>query len=151
MYDTHSEVKMSFQPSAEFSHVPCRVLMNKAPPVANADEKLIDVTRRLLGVDYKVVVIYDDGEAIGLVTIKDIVKWLIETKDNHDIIMGDLVSIPLITVNIDSSLRDALSIMNKYKINHIVIEENKTLKGLLTNSSIQEFCEKYPHYLRQYS
>jgi CBS domain-containing protein len=125
--------------------------MNKAPPVANANEKLLDVTKRLLGIDYNAVVVYDDGEAIGLVTIKDIVKWLVEIKDNANLVIGDLISVPLITLSGDTRLQDAVSTMNKYKINYVVIEENNTIKGLVTGSLIHEFCENYPHYLRQYT
>jgi len=40
--------------------------------------------------------------------------------------------------------------MEKYDIKHIGVHEDKVLKGLLTQNSVREMCELYPHYLRQY-
>ncbi len=134
---------------SEFCTLPCKVLMNKAPPIAQASENLVDLTNRLLDVDYKVVVVYEDGEPIGLVTLKDIMKWLIRA-ENKDGILKDLITVPLIMVSQDSPLEDALNLMDKYDIKHIGVHEDKVLKGLLTQNSVKEMCELYPHYLRQY-
>ena len=134
---------------SEFCTLPCKVLMNKAPPIAQASENLVDLTNRLLDIDYKVVVVYEDGEPIGLVTLKDIMKWLVRA-ENKDGILKDLISVPLIMVSQDSPLEDALDLMEKYDIKHIGVHEDKVLKGLLTQNSVKEMCELYPHYLRQY-
>ena len=138
-------------PPAEFSHVPCRVFMDKVPPVANASDKLLDTTRRLLDINYDSVLVYDANVAIGLVTIKDIVKYLIETKNKHSLAIGDLVTVPLITVKSETSLQEAFSTMNKFKINYVVIEEDDIIKGIVSSSTIQEFCENNSHYLREYT
>lgn len=138
-------------PPAEFSHVPCRVFMDKIPPVANASDKLLDTTRRLLDINYDSVLVYDANVAIGLVTIKDIVKYLIETKSEHNLTIGDLVTVPLITVKSETSLQEAFLTMNKFKINYVVIEEDDIIKGIVSSSTIQEFCENNSHYLREYT
>ncbi len=134
---------------SEFCTLPCKVLMNKAPPIAQAKENLVDLTNRLLDIDYKVVVVYEDGEPIGLVTLKDIMKWLVRSEDKEGI-LKDLITVPLIMVSQDSPLEDALNLMDKYDIKHIGVHEDKVLKGLLTQNSVKEMCELYPHYLRQY-
>jgi CBS domain-containing protein len=134
---------------SEFCTLPCKVLMNKAPPIAQAKENLVDLTNRLLDIDYKVVVVYEDGEPIGLVTLKDIMKWLVRSEDKEGI-LKDLITVPLIMVSQDSPLEDALDLMDKYDIKHIGVHEDKVLKGLLTQNSVKEMCELYPHYLRQY-
>jgi len=138
-------------PPAEFSHVPCRVFMDKVPPVANASDKLLDTTRRLLDINYDSVLVYDANVAIGLVTIKDIVKYLIETKSEHSLAIGDLVTVPLITVKSETSLQEAFSTMNKFKINYVVVEEDDIIQGIVSSSTIQEFCENNSHYLREYT
>ena len=138
-------------PPAEFSHVPCRVFMDKIPPVANASDKLLDTTRRLLDINYDSVLVYDANVAIGLVTIKDIVKYLIETKSEHNLTIGDLVTVPLITVKSETSLQEAFLTMNKFKINYVVVEEDDIIQGIVSSSTIQEFCENNSHYLREYT
>lgn len=135
---------------SEFCTIPCKVLMNKAPPKAKASENLVDLTNRLLDIDYKVVVVYEEGEPIGLVTLKDIMKWLVRSENKEGALVKELVSVPLIMVDQDSPLQDALDLMDKYDIKHIGVHEDKELKGLLTQNSVREMCELYPHYLRQY-
>ena len=135
---------------SEFCTLPCKVLMNKAPPIAQASESLVDLTNRLLDIDYKVVVVYEDGTPIGLVTLKDIMKWLVRADNKEECLLKDMVSVPLIMVELNAPLQDALDIMEKYDIKHIGVHEDKVLKGLLTKNGVKEMCELYPHYLRQY-
>ena len=130
--------------------LPCKVLMNKAPPIAQASENIAALTTRLLDIDYKVVIVYEDNEPIGLVTLKDIMKWLVRSENKGEALLKDLVSVPFIMVGLDSPLQEALDLMDKYDIKTIGVHEDKALKGLLTQNSVREMCELYPHYLRQY-
>jgi signal-transduction protein with cAMP-binding, CBS, and nucleotidyltransferase domain len=135
---------------SEFCTLPCKVLMNKAPPIAQASENLVSLTNSLLDIDYKVVVVYEDGDPIGLVTLKDIMRWLVMAKNKAEVLVKDLISVPLIMVELDAPLQDALNLMEKYDIKHIGVHEGKVLRGLLTKNGVKEMCELYPHYLRQY-
>jgi predicted transcriptional regulator len=125
--------------------------MNKIPPKAVAAEKLVDLTRRLLSIDYKAVVVYEDNDPIGLITLKDIMRWLVQAEDKDVLVAKDLVTVPLISVDIDTPLQHALDIMEKYAIKYVGVNEDKVLKGLLHEDGVKEICEMYPHYLRQYS
>lgn len=141
---------MKIELSPEFCNIPCRMLMNKLPPIAEATEKLVDLTNRLLSIDYKAVVVYEDNEPIGLITLKDIMRWLVQAEDKEAIITKDLVSVPLISVGIDTPLQIALDIMEKYQIKYVGVIEDKVLKGLLHQDGVKEMCEMYPHYLRKF-
>ena len=142
---------MNIKLSPEFCKLPCRVLMNKMPPIAESTERLVDLTERLLCIDYKAVVVYEDNEPIGLVTLKDMMRWLVQAEDKNSIFAKDLVSVPLISVDIDTPLQNALDIMEKYSIKYVGVQEHKVLKGLLHEDGVKEICDMYPHYLRQYN
>lgn len=141
---------MNINLNPEFCNIPCRALMNKIPPKAEASEKVVDLTQRLLSIDYKAVVVYEDKEPIGLVTLKDIMRWLVQTDDKNTLVAKDLVSVPLISVDIDTPLQEALDIMQKYSIKYVGVQEQKILKGLLYEAGVKEICEMYPHYLKEY-
>ena len=142
---------MNIDLSPEFCNIPCRILMNKMPPTAVATEKLVDLTKRLLSIDYKAVVVYEDNYPIGLITLKDIMRWLVQADNKESIQAKDLVTVPLISVDIDAPLQSALDIMDKYQIKYVGVSEDKVLRGLLNEDGVKEICEMYPHYLRQYS
>lgn len=135
---------------SEFCKVPCKALMNKAPPIASATENLVELTNRLLDIDYKAVVVYEDKEPIGLVTVNDIMKWLVRAENREQVMVKDLVTVPLVMVGLETPLQEALSIMEKYAINHVGVHEDKILKGLLTQEGVKQICTMYPHYLKQY-
>jgi predicted transcriptional regulator len=124
--------------------------MNKIPPKADAMEKLTELTHRLLNIDYKAVVIYEDNEPIGLVTMKDVMRWLVQADNKDELLAKDLISVPLISVDIDTPLQKALNIMEKYSIKYVGVVEDKVLKGLLHEEGVKDICEAYPHYLRMY-
>ncbi|MBD3172315.1 CBS domain-containing protein [Candidatus Bathyarchaeota archaeon] len=134
----------------EFCSLPCRVLMNKMPPRTEANENLVKLTNRLLNIDYKAVIVYEDNDPIGLITLKDIMRWLVKSNDKESIIAKDLISVPLICVDIDDPLQKALDLMDKYSINYLGVKEENKLKGLLHEDGVKEICENYPHYLRMY-
>ena len=86
-----------------------------------------------------------------LITLKDIMRWLVQADDKESIQAKDLVTVPLISVDIDAPLQSALDIMEKYQIKYVGVSEDKILRGLLHEEGVKEICEMYPHYLRQYS
>lgn len=135
----------------EFCSLPCKVLMDKAPPAAETRDRLVDVAGRLLRVDFKAVIVYEDGEPVGLITLKDVMKWLMVAEDKDKLVMGDLVSVPLITVGVDATLEEAANVMGKYRINYLGVREKNAIRGLVSRQGIKEFCELYPHYLRRYA
>jgi signal-transduction protein with cAMP-binding, CBS, and nucleotidyltransferase domain len=124
--------------------------MNKAPPIVSATENLVELTNRLLDIDYNAVVVYEDKEPIGLVTINDIMKWLVRAENKEQIVVKDLVTVPMVMVELETPLQDALNIMEKYAINHVGVHEDKILRGLLTQEGVKQICTMYPHYLKQY-
>jgi CBS domain-containing protein len=95
-------------------------------------------------------VVYEDEEPVGLVTIKDLMKWLVEADDKDRVQISDLISVPLITVNVNSSLADALNLMKRFDIKTLGVMQRKKLRGLVTEQGIKEFCDLYPHYLRTF-
>jgi predicted transcriptional regulator len=120
--------------------------MDKAPPVVNTDERLVDAAGRLLNMDSNAMIAFDDDKPAGLITMRDILRWLVVAEDKSKLVVGDLLSVPLISVGLDATLEDAIRVMSKYGINYLGIQEEKSIKGLVTRQGIKEFCELYPHY-----
>jgi len=121
--------------------------MDKMPPKADADEGLRELTERLLNVDYQAVVVFEDDAPIGLITLKDIMRWLVHTRGGENWKAGDLVSVPLISIDINDPLQRALDLMEKHKISYVGVMEDTKLRGLLYERNVKEICSLYPHYL----
>ena len=111
---------------SEFCTLPCKVLMNKAPPIAQASENIVALTNRLLDIDYKVVVVYEDAEPIGLVTLKDIMKWLVRSENKEEALLKELITVPLIMVDLNSPLQEALDLTRFWESKQAFFETDTT-------------------------
>jgi len=70
----------------------------------------------------------NNNKPIGLVTERDIVRKVCanENTDNIDAIrVWDIVSSPLITINSDSSLKQAANVFLQHKIRHLLVIDNR--------------------------
>lgn len=108
-------------------------------------------------------IIIDSGMPVGIVTERDFVRRVVSKKTPLDAKISEIMSKPLITVDQDSSLRDAARLMINSKIRRLpVVKENK-LVGILVASDfarqlskktmteeILEAMARYPLYAPEY-
>jgi CBS domain-containing protein len=76
-------------------------------------------------------------QIIGLVSKTDIIyKVLSLHKHNSRVVLGDIMSTPIISIPPDMSVADALSVMEKHDIRQIIVSENSKIYGLLDREDI---------------
>jgi CBS domain-containing protein len=76
-------------------------------------------------------------QIIGLVSKTDIIyKVLSLHKHNSRVVLGDIMSAPIISIPPDMSVADALSVMEKHDIRQIIVSENSKIYGLLDREDI---------------
>mgnify|MGYP001092425708 FL=1 len=102
-----------------------------------ADAKAITDNYKISGVP----VVYEYGKLIGILTNRDV-------RFEHDLnkLVGDLMTKDsLVTAKVGTTLEEAKEIMHKNRIEKLpIVDENYTLKGLITIKDIQKRIE-YPN------
>ena len=76
----------------------------------------------------------DGVEAKGIVTERDLVRRVMAQKKTLETKVSEVMSNPLITIEKDSSLRDAARIMVKNKIRRLPVTKKNVLVGIITTS-----------------
>jgi CBS domain-containing protein len=78
-----------------------------------------------------------NNEPIGIITERDIVRLLgsLNTSLLH-IPLRDIMSKPLITISINSSIRDAIQSMQQKNIRRLVISKDERMVGIITDKDI---------------
>ncbi|MDQ3851417.1 MAG: CBS domain-containing protein [Thermoproteota archaeon] len=76
--------------------------------------------------------------AIGILTERDILyRVMAENRGPYKVALGHIMSSPLITINENASVRDAIGLMQSKQIRRLpVIRDNGTLKGLITLKTV---------------
>jgi CBS domain-containing protein len=78
-----------------------------------------------------------DNEPIGIITERDIVRLLGSLNPSLlHIPLSDIMSKPLITISINSSVRDAIQSMQQKNIRRLVISKDERMVGIITDKDI---------------
>jgi len=94
------------------------------------------------------VIVTDGGQAVGIVTERDLVQKVIaEGLDPAKVLIGDIMSTPLIKVDKDSKVDEAAALMSEYGIRKVVVEdESGKLTGIMTAETLAKTMAKSSNY-----
>jgi CBS domain-containing protein len=87
-------------------------------------------------------VVMEGVVAKGILTERDLVRRVIAMKKPLDTKVSQVMSDPLITIDEESSLRDAARLMVKYKIRRLPVTKKKVLVGIIATSDFARHLSK---------
>ncbi len=95
-----------------------------------------------------------DNNVIGIVSERDLARYIVNNEFKNDISVTKIMSKNLITCNLNTSVTELMEIITNNKIRHIPIMEEKKLLGMVSigdviNHIIDQYKEEN-QYLRDY-
>ena len=87
-------------------------------------------------------VVMDGVVAKGIVTERDLVRRVLAQKKSFETKISEVMSDPLITIDEDTSLRDAARKMVKYKIRRLPVTKENVLVGIIATSDFARHLSK---------
>jgi len=89
------------------------------------------------------VVITDGKMPVGIATERDFVRRVVARNLSPDMKISEIMSKPLITIDPDSSLRDAARLMLKHKVRRLpVIKENRLVGIIVASDFARQLSKK---------
>ena len=74
---------------------------------------------------------------VGIITERDIIfRVVAQNRGPFKITVKDIMSAPLITIDADKSIEEAMEILNKHKINRLPVVHDSSIIGILTTGMI---------------
>jgi CBS domain-containing protein len=111
-----------------------------------ADERVVHLRRRMLDDNITRFVVSDQGKYIGIVTETDVAvamrKFRESVKDQHqdhrirNMIVRDIMTAPLISVDPSASVSAVIDLMLKKNISSVPVVEKGRLSGIITRRSL---------------
>lgn len=111
----------------------------RSPPVTVTPDTLVnEVCQKMIRADIgSVIVVADDGAPLGIITERDVIRRVVHVgKDPQRTRAADVMSSPLVTVEHDRSLREAIGIMDAKDIKRLAVTRAGRLIGQLTRLRI---------------
>ena len=87
-------------------------------------------------------VVMDGVVAKGIVTERDLVRRVIAQKKTLETKVSEIMSSPLITIDLEASLRDAARKMVKYRIRRLPVTKKDVLVGIIAASDFARHVGK---------
>jgi len=103
---------------------------------------VLDAAKLMHQQDVGDLVVMEGKVAKGIVTERDLVRRVMALKKPLDTRVCEIMSDPLITIEDDSSLRDAARKMVKYKIRRLPVTKKNVLVGIIATSDFARHLSK---------
>jgi len=92
-----------------------------------------DVAKSMSKQNIGAVIVARDFEPLGIITERDIIeKVVLANKDLHEVVAQEIMTAPIITIDSDRTIEDALEIMHKNHVRRLVVVKGENMVGLVT-------------------
>jgi len=117
-----------------------RDIMNREIISVDVKASVREAISRMIENDVGCVVVTKEGEPVGILTERDILKKVVSTEwtppDPAVILVEDVMTTPLITIDADASLGEASMLMTEKKIRRLLVTEKGKIVGMFTDKDL---------------
>lgn len=110
---------------------PVSSVMTKGVLFVKSSKNLSETASIMADFDVGSLLVGDNGNAVGIVTSKDIIKVISEEKELKKIKVRDIMQTPLIKINAHETISSALLKMKEQKINHLIVVDGDKIIGMI--------------------
>jgi len=128
-------------------------LMTRDPITVNEEDDVWEAEQEMTNLGLRHVPVVDDGKLVGLLTrqhmlafsvsrrSRDSIHRAIDDSRKHGTFVADIMETDVVAVPPDTSLQEAARLMVRRKIGclPVVVEEDRKLIGIITESDLMEF------------
>ena len=117
--------------------VAIRDIMIRSPVIISPNSTVQEAAKEMKAEGVGSLIVLDSGKPIGIITESDIIKKVVAQGGNSKkILIGDIMTSPLITVQPEETIEDAIKTMGELGIRRLPIVENGKLVGMTTVKDI---------------
>jgi len=107
--------------------------MRRPPVSALFSDTVSSIVEKMISNNIGAVIITSGGQPAGIVTERDVIEKVVRAhKDPRKTRAQDVMSSPLISIEIDGSVADTLKTMRDKKIRRLAVTRNGRLVGIVT-------------------
>ncbi len=110
---------------------PVSSVMTKGVLFVKSSKNLSETASIMADFDVGSLLVGDNGNAVGIVTSKDIIKVISEGKELKKIKVRDIMQTPLIEISAQETISSALLKMKEQKINHLIVVDGNKIIGMI--------------------
>jgi len=118
--------------------------MDKDVPTIAYTATVTEAAKMMSKANRGFLIILREGQPVGIVTENDFVQKVIARELNpNELMIGQIMASPLITVDPDEDLLKASQLMREHRIRRLPVMRNGILYGIITSKEIALRCGEY--------
>ena len=119
------------------SNIPVRDIMSKDVKLVNNETSVKEVVAIMTKYDKDAVFVVQSGKPTGIITVKDVLVRAVEHGTPLNSIIARMVyTNPLVTIDHEATVEEAVKLMKHWRIKHLPVTENEKLVGVVTDTDI---------------
>lgn len=119
--------------------IPVKDLMTSTVETTTTDAPVDQVASRLRDDDLGALVVTEDDDVVGIVTMTDLIGLLADGLDASDHTVADVMSSPVQTVSPVDTVHDAVRLMHDEGYRKLPVVDGTTLVGIITDADITRY------------
>ena len=105
----------------------------RIPVTASPSTPLTSLIYDMVNNDIGAVIVIEKGKPVGIITEKDVLEKVIaKNKNIYETTADEIMSKPLISIESDHRIKEALELMRKHQIRRLAVIEKDVLIGIVT-------------------
>ena len=127
--------------------VPLRAFVTKSLIGVDADDTVQEAARRMADFNISSVTVVKDDEIVGLLTDTDLKTRVVARGRSADTPVREVMTSDIVAVDIGTPVHEALVLMAKQDIKHLLVKEEDRYVGMVT---FRDFIDMELHSLETY-
>ena len=119
------------------TEIPVRDIMTRPVITADADLDILSAAKIMGSANVGSLIVVSESKATGILTERDLVKKVIaKGVDPRSVLVGDVMSAPVVSIEPEASLHDAASLMLRSRVKRLPVISNGKLLGIITDTDL---------------
>ena len=116
---------------------PLKKFIHKNVIMLDIDQTIEEAARTMRDEQIGSIIVSEKGEPVGIMTERDILyKVVAGGKNPSELKIKEIVSKPLIFIDSNTKVKDAIALMVKKNIRRLVVRDGKNLSGVISQRSV---------------
>jgi CBS domain-containing protein len=117
--------------------LPVKEIMTRNPITVDINTKISEAASQMFELDVGSIIVMENNNPVGMLTERDMVNKIISKNLIPDSLeLKNVITTPLITLDVDEDIQRAIELMLKMHIRRIPIVKDKKLVGMVTESDL---------------
>ena len=130
---------MSSKYLEELLSLPVQTNMRFTPPTVSPSDVVSTVVDMMIRENIGAIIVVDQDKPVGIITERDVLEKVVKLEKDLEITSaGDVMSKPLISIEADRPMSEALELIRKYNVRRVAVTKGGSLVGLATERRLLE-------------